>query len=96
MEIQRVTDAYQVAAYGRTGPKTKKAAPEEKTDSTKENVELSQSSLNLQKVKEAVQKAPEIRIPIVEEIMQRIKNNDYPVSLRTEEAIDNMLKKGIL
>jgi anti-sigma28 factor (negative regulator of flagellin synthesis) len=95
MEIKRISDAYQVASYGRIEPKTKKTGPEKKPESTKESVELSPSSLNLQKVKEAVQKAPEIRIPIVEEIMQRIKNNDYPISLHAEEALDKMIHKGI-
>jgi hypothetical protein len=96
MEIKRIADAYQVAAYGRIEPKTKKAAPEKKPEPAKESVELSPSSVNLQKVKEAAQKAPEIRIPIVEEIMQRIKNNDYPISLHAQEALDKMINKGIL
>jgi hypothetical protein len=95
MEIQRISDAYQVANYGRTGPKIKKAEADKSPERAKESVELSPSSMNLQKVKEEVKKAPEIRIPIVEEILQRIKNNDYPISLRIEEAIDQMIKKGI-
>ena len=54
------------------------------------------SSVILQKVKEKLQSAPEIRIPLVEKILERIKNNDYPISRHAEEAIDIMLNKGIL
>jgi hypothetical protein len=96
MEIQRVTNAYQAMVYGQTGPKTKKIEPDKAPEKTKESVELSPSSLNLQKVKEEVKKAPEIRIPIVEEIMKRIKNNDYPISQHMDEAIDKMLRAGVL
>jgi hypothetical protein len=97
MEIQRITEAYQLSAYGRNGPKTKKTEPTNNAaDKVKESVELSPSSINLQKVKEAVKALPEIRIPIVEEIMQRIKNNDYPISRHAEDAIDNMIKGSII
>jgi hypothetical protein len=97
MEIQRIADAYQVAAYGRAAGKAKNAEPPaDAKEPVKENVELSSSSINLQKVKEKVQETPDIRIPLVEEIMERIKNNDYPISLRAEEALENMLKKGIV
>jgi hypothetical protein len=96
MEIQRVTNAYQAMVYGQSGLKTKKTEPDKAQEKTKESVELSPSSLNLQKVKEEVQKAPEIRIPIVEEIMKRIKNNDYPISQRIAESIDKMMSEGVL
>ena len=96
MEIYRVAETYQAIAYGRSAAKANKIEPEKTPEAEKESVELSPSSLNLQKVKEAVEAAPEIRIPIVEEIMERIKNNDYPISRHTEDAIDKMLKAGIL
>ncbi len=96
MEIQRVSEAYQVMAYGRKSLKTNASEPEKPAETKKESVELSASSINLQKVKEAVEAAPEIRIPIVEEIIKRIENNDYPISRNAEESIDIMLNKGIL
>jgi flagellar biosynthesis anti-sigma factor FlgM len=86
-----------VAAYGRTAEKAKKIDPPDRNKTpVEENVELSSSSKNLQKVKEKVQEMPDIRIPLVEEIRERIKNNDYPISLRAEEALETMLKRGII
>jgi len=96
MEIKRVADAYQAMAYEPTAAKSKKSAPAKPAETKKEQVELSEKSQNLQKVKEAVKAAPEIRIPIVEEIMKRIKNNDYPIDTHLDHAIDNMLRQGLL
>jgi hypothetical protein len=97
MEIKRIADAYQVAAYGQSALKAKKVEPPDSTkEAVKENVEISPSSINLQKVKETVQSLPDVRIPIVEKIKERIKNNDYPISLGVENAIEKMLKEGIV
>jgi anti-sigma28 factor (negative regulator of flagellin synthesis) len=96
MEIKRVADAYQAMAYEPSTAKIKKSAPAKPAEMKKEQVELSEKSQNLQKVKEAVKAAPEIRIPMVEKIMERIKNNDYPIDTHLDEAINNLLKQRIL
>jgi len=93
MEIKRVADAYQVMAYDSPAAKIKKHPPAKPAEVKKEQVELSENSPNLQKVKEAVEAAPEIRIPIVEKIMERIKNNDCPINTHLDEAINNLLKQ---
>ena len=96
MNIQPVSTAYQAQAYESVAKNNKKNANGAGLVMGQEQVELSESSLNLQKVKEAVNAAPEIRIPIVEEIMKRIKNNDYPIPTHAEKALDNMLRNRIL
>jgi anti-sigma28 factor (negative regulator of flagellin synthesis) len=94
MDIKAVSSAYQ--AYETAPVNAKKEAKAKSPTAGKERVELSDSSVNLQKVKEAIDKAPEIRIPIVEEIKERIKNNDYPIETSADNALDKMLKYGIL
>ena len=90
MEIKQVSSIYQAMAYEASASQTKKQTSSNTTADT-ESVELSENSQNLQKVKEAVNETPEIRIPIVEEIKKRIKNNDYPIDTHTDNAIDNMI-----
>jgi anti-sigma28 factor (negative regulator of flagellin synthesis) len=96
MDIKRVSEVYQALAYEPKAAKDKKSAPVKAPEVKKEQVELSDSSKNLQKVKEAVDATPDIRIPIVEKILERIKNNDYPVNTHLDEAIDRMLKNKVL
>jgi anti-sigma28 factor (negative regulator of flagellin synthesis) len=96
MNIKPLSTAFQAQAYEAIAKNGKKAVNAKGLVMGQEQVELSESSLNLQKVKEAVDAAPEIRIPIVEEIMKRIKNNDYPIPTHAEKALDKMLLNGIL
>jgi anti-sigma28 factor (negative regulator of flagellin synthesis) len=96
MEIKRVADAYQAMAFEPSAVKSKKSAPAKPAEPKQEKVELSEKSQNLQKVKEAINAAPDIRIPMVEKIMERIKNNDYPIDTHLDRAIDNMLNRHIL
>jgi flagellar biosynthesis anti-sigma factor FlgM len=96
MDIKRVVDVYQPMAYEPSAVKAKKSAPAKPVEMKKEQVELSEKSQNLQKVKEAVKAAPEIRIPIVEKIKERIKNNDYPIDTHLDEAINSLLKQKLL
>lgn len=96
MNIKPVSTAFQAQAYDSVAKTVKKTEQTKKQVLGQEHVDFSESSLNLQKVKEAVEAAPEIRIPIVEEIMKRIKNNDYPIPTHAEKALDIMLLNGIL
>jgi anti-sigma28 factor (negative regulator of flagellin synthesis) len=63
MEIQRITDAYQMAVYGPSSTKVKKTEQVSKgQEAARENVELSSSSQTLQKVKEAVLATQDVRL----------------------------------
>lgn len=96
MDVKPVSTAYQAQAYEAVIKTGKKTAPAKEPASGKEQVELSESSLNLHKVKEAVNAAPDIRLPIVEAIKKRIANNDYPIPTHTDKALDIMIKFKIL
>jgi anti-sigma28 factor (negative regulator of flagellin synthesis) len=96
MDIRPITTAYGAAAYdpgSKGGKKPEQAKPPVKTT---EVVAFSDTSLNMQKVKEAVYKAPEIRIPIVEKIREKIKNNDYPIDSKIESILDRLRKSNII
>lgn len=95
MDVKQVLPAFQVQAYETVAKSGKKTAQTKSQVMGQEQVELSESSLNMQKVKEAVDAAPDIRIPIVEEIQKRIANNDYPIPTHAEKALDVMLKNRI-
>jgi hypothetical protein len=97
MEIHSIANAFQAkAAYDRSSAQPNKIDPGKAKEAKKESVELSSSSVIMQKVKEKAMSAPEIRIPMVEKIMERIKNNDYPISKHLDSAIERMLSGRIL
>ena len=97
MDIQFIPSVYGASGY-EPGPKNSKkpdvAAKPIKTSG--EVVAFSDASLNMQKVKDAVYKAPEIRIAIVEKIKEKIKNNEYPIDLKAKSTLDILLKNKIL
>jgi anti-sigma28 factor (negative regulator of flagellin synthesis) len=96
MEIKQVASVYKAMGYESVSSVTKKQSyTSSNSASTSETVELSESSQNLQNIKEAVYYTPEIRLPTVEEIKEKIKNNDYPINTHIDEAIENMVSAGI-
>lgn len=61
-----------------------------------EQVELSNGAQSFQKVKEAVDATPEVRIQMVEEIRQKIKLNGYPFETRLYKALEKMIDTRVL
>jgi anti-sigma28 factor (negative regulator of flagellin synthesis) len=55
------------------------------------SVNFSDLSKSMQAVKDQIQKLPEIRIQMVEEIKAKIANNDYPVENRMMHALDKLI-----
>jgi len=93
MDIQTISSAYGVKAYEPSAKSEKKSADSgNKTTSSQEIVAFSDTSLTMQKLKEAVKAAPEIRIPIVEKIQEKIKEDNYPIDRNAESALDRMIK----
>ena len=98
MDIRPITSSYGAIAYdpgSKNGKKPDPAAVKPVKQSS-EVVALSDTSINLQKVKEAVYKAPEIRIAIVEKIKEKIKNNDYPIDSKVDSILERLKKNKIL
>jgi hypothetical protein len=61
-----------------------------------EKLELSDASITISRLREKIDAIPEVRIQMVEEIKQKIKQNDYPYTTNLYKAIDNMLESKIL
>jgi anti-sigma28 factor (negative regulator of flagellin synthesis) len=97
MDIRSIASAYGSAAYdpGAKNGKKPDAAARPVTKAT-EVVAFSDTSLNMQKVKEAVYKSPEIRIELVERIKEKIKNNDYPVDSKADSILERLMKDKIV
>jgi len=97
MDIRSITTLYGTNAYDPGSKNGKKSDPAAKpVKSTGEVVAFSDASMNLQKIKDAVYKAPEIRLPIVEKIKERIKNNDYPVDTKADSILETLRKNKII
>jgi flagellar biosynthesis anti-sigma factor FlgM len=97
MNIQGVIAKAYVQSYD-TPParNARTAASSDSTKVKKEAVQISDSSLSMQKVQEKVEEMPEVRIKVVEEIKERIKNNDYPIDQAINDAIEKMVNGRIL
>jgi anti-sigma28 factor (negative regulator of flagellin synthesis) len=91
--LSAIARAYEVAA-----PKKAKAADSSASslEAKKETVELSDSSVSVQKVMDKINSLPDVRIEVVESIKQRIRQNDYPLENKLLDALDRMAKNDIL
>jgi hypothetical protein len=92
--IHPVTGAAAYDSYQAQAPKRKPVVSG--TGLPKENIELSDNSVNLKKIHDAIVAMPEIRIPAVEKIKERIKNNDYPIENHFNKALERMRDQNIL
>ena len=84
MNIQSVVSAYGAKPYEPSAKSGKKAAPENTTAVLeKEQVEFSDTSLNLQKMRNLIDDIPDVRIAkverSVEDQVQRIPHGNQPV-----------------
>ena len=61
-----------------------------------EKVELSNTSVIFSRLKEKIDAIPEVRIQMVEEIKQRIKNNEYPFTNNLFKALDKMMEANLV
>jgi|WetSurMetagenome_2_1015567.scaffolds.fasta_scaffold1317933_1 anti-sigma28 factor (negative regulator of flagellin synthesis) len=96
MDIRSISSAYGSIAYDPSSKNGKKSDQAKPVKNSAEVVAFSDTSLNMQKVKEAVYKSPEIRIPIVEKIKEKIKNNDYPIDSKMDTILERLLKNKII
>jgi len=97
MNIQSVSQAYGAQLYSpvaKSGKKT--AAPEQSAAAQNEQVEISEESLSLQKVKDKLAEVPEIRIELVEQIKTKIKLNGYPIESNLYKAVEKMVDHSVL
>ncbi len=96
MELKAITAAYGAKTFDPVVKGDKKAAPEKTAAAQKEQVELSDTSLSIQKLKEIIDMTPEIRIKVVEEIRTKIKYNGYPLESNLYKALEKIVENKIV
>jgi anti-sigma28 factor (negative regulator of flagellin synthesis) len=96
MNVQNIAATYGTEVVKKTAPKS--TAPETAPSSPKinEQVEISAVSQTMQKVRQKLQMTSDVRIPVVEEIRTKIKNNDYPLDNVLDAALEKMKNNNIL
>ena len=60
-----------------------------------ETVEISDSSSLLSHLKQVIDKLPEVRIKMVEDIQARIAINDYPIKNHLDDAVKQIILSNI-
>ncbi|MBN1127906.1 MAG: flagellar biosynthesis anti-sigma factor FlgM [Chitinispirillaceae bacterium] len=85
------------AAYGAQSYKPaakgagKESAPAKNPAVPSEQVELSDASVNLKKLRDIVDATPEVRLKVVEEIKLKIKFNGYPIESNAYKAVEKLI-----
>ena len=87
-----ITHLYKVSNGSKKSSDTKKGitSREESLELSKEGLSASKETKKLEKVVEA---APDIRIPLVEELRAKIRSNDYPIEGNLDELVRKMLRQ---
>ncbi len=96
MQIKSVSAAYGAKPFEPIAKSGKKAAPEKSAAVQSEQVEFSDTSLNLQRITEVVNATPEVRIEMVEEIKTKIKHNGYPLESNLYKAVEKLLNDKVI
>jgi hypothetical protein len=98
INIQHISSA----AYGAQTykPAVKNAdrepAPLKSPSVPSEQLELSDASVNLKKLRDIVDATPDVRIKVVEEIKLKIKFNGYPIESNTYKAVENLISNKVV
>ena len=97
MDIRPIAAAYGAKPFESVAKSDKKAAPEKTAAAPQsEQVEISDASFNMQKLKEIIDATPQVRIKVVEDIKTKIKYNGYPIESNIYKAIENLVTDHII
>ena len=99
INIQQISSAaYGVQSYKPAAVKNagKDPTPQKAPAAPSEQVELSDASVNLNKLRDIVDATPDIRLQVVEEIKQKIKYNGYPIESSLYKAVEKLIADKIV
>lgn len=96
MDIRPIVAAYGAKPFESVTKSDKKAAPEKSAAAPSEQVEISATSMSMQRLKEIIDSTPEVRLKVVEEIRTKIKHNSYPIESNLYKAMENMVEEKII
>lgn len=54
-------------------------------------VELSRVSSEMRIIRDELEKTPQIRLPLVEELRRKIANNDYPIENKLDQIAERLI-----
>ncbi|MBN2037621.1 MAG: flagellar biosynthesis anti-sigma factor FlgM [Chitinispirillaceae bacterium] len=97
--IQQISSAaYGVQSYKPAVAKDagKDAAPPKSSAVSSEQVELSDASVNLKKLRDIVESTPDVRLKVVEEIKLKIKYNGYPIESNLYKAVEKLIDNKVV
>lgn len=87
MNISRVYNVFDVYKTQKSQPRSRISRAEEKIDS----IAISSQATDMQSVKKALDGIPDVRMDKINEIKNRIDNNQYFVS--SQDIADKLMKK---
>ena len=96
MDIRSIRPLYGAQVYAAAAKPGKKPTSDTPSAAKQEQVEISDASINMQKMRDAVGAAPDIRIELVEQIKAKIKFNAYPIETNLYKAVEIMVGNDIL
>lgn len=96
MDIRPIVAAYGAKPFESVAKSDKKAAPEKSAAAPKEQVEISDTSMSMQKLKEIIDSTPDVRLKLVEEIRTKIKHNSYPIESNLYKATEKMFEEKVI
>jgi anti-sigma28 factor (negative regulator of flagellin synthesis) len=96
MEIRKVMAAYGAKSLEPVAKSDKKPAPEKVAAAPSEQVEFSDTSLSMQKLRDIINETPDVRIKVVEEIRTKIRYNGYPMESNFYKAMQNLISDKII
>ena len=96
MNIQSVAAAYGAQYFQPVAKSNKTAAPVQTAAVSNEQVEISDKSSDYQTVREAVNALPDIRIPLVENLKNKIKMDGYPFETNIYKALSKIVDYKIV
>ena len=96
MNIQSVAAAYGAQYFQPVAKSHKVTAPAQPAAVSNEQVEISGESENYQTVREAVNALPDSRIPLVEDLKNKIKMDGYPLETNIYKALEKLTSNSIV
>ncbi|MCX7727483.1 MAG: flagellar biosynthesis anti-sigma factor FlgM [Chitinispirillaceae bacterium] len=98
MDIKNVSAAYMATTGAEFQKIERKSSSSGKAVSNerKEQVEITELSKSMQKIMEAIDILPDVRIQIVEEIKTKIKYNGYPIESSLYKSLEKLISNKIV
>ena len=96
VNIQPVSPNYGPNSANRIRTGQKKTAGTQSSAPESASVQISGEASDVNTVRMAMARTPEIRMEVVDKVKIRIKSNDYPIENNMDEAIKRLIQSNIV